>query len=83
MKPYKVKNDLWFCPVQSQKNPDFDGFYFLYPATMITNNNSVKFNPKTLDEDSPYYAIINLTIFSFADKVAELKKAGFNNVYDI
>ncbi len=83
MKPYKVKNDLWFCPVQSQKNPDFDGFYFLYPATMITNNNSVKFNPKTLDEDSPYYAIINLTIFSFADKVAELKNAGFKHVYDI
>lgn len=83
MKPYKIKNDLWFYPVQSQKHSDFNGFYFLYPENFYDLQQKGEFDPSTVDETSPFYGVVNSTMFCLGDtKVNELKKAGFKHVYN-
>ncbi len=79
MKPYKVKDDLWFYPVQSKNNPDFNGFYFQYPSL-----HPGEFVPNDIHEGSPYYGFVNSTIFcvnqTYVDK---MKSLGFNRVVNI
>lgn len=83
MKPYKIKNDLWFYPVQSQNISDFEGFYFVYPANFNDLQQNVEFDPAAVDESSPFYGIVNSTMFCFGEtKANELKNAGFKRVYD-
>lgn len=82
-KPYEVKKGLWFYPVKSQNVPSFDGFYFPYPANFIEFQQKGEFDPSAVDEDSPFYSIVNSTMFCLSDaKVNELKNAGFNHVYN-
>lgn len=79
MKPYKVKNNLWFYPVVSQNVPSFNGFYFPFPTNEMPSVTIT--DPSVYDEISQLYGYVNSTIFCTSDYDVEVYKAtGFKNV---
>ena len=79
-KPYEVENGIWFFPVQSQKVPSFNGFYFPYPTQFPKNSFTIS---DANDNTSIFYGFYNSTVFCSSQEYADkYKTAGFKNAVD-
>ena len=88
MKPYKVKNDLWFYPVKSKNVPDFTGIYFQYPFYMneIFKNYTTDYSnvDDVVAADPKMWALMQSTVFVDNERGYEYCKSfGFQHVYNI